>query len=76
MFLAMRLLGATVLDVAHALATPILCSALLAGALTVLLVATESLSPVISLLILSALASSCSAEPWPYSRDPSLRRCG
>jgi lipopolysaccharide exporter len=52
MYLAMRLLGATVLDVARALATPILCSALLAAALTVLLGATESLSPAISLLIL------------------------
>jgi O-antigen/teichoic acid export membrane protein len=52
MFLAMRLLGATVLDVARALATPILCSALLAAAMTLLLGPTESLSPVISLLIL------------------------
>lgn len=54
MYLAMRLLGATVVDVARALATPILCSAVLAAALTILLGATQSLSPVISLIILVA----------------------
>jgi O-antigen/teichoic acid export membrane protein len=52
MFLAVRLLGATVLDVGRALATPILCSVLLAVALTLLLGPTASLSPAISLLIL------------------------
>ncbi len=52
MFLAMRLVHATILDTARALARPILCSALLAVALTLLLGATESLSPVTSLLIL------------------------
>jgi hypothetical protein len=48
----MRLLGATLFDIARALARPILCSALLAAALTVLLGATDSFSPITSLLIL------------------------
>jgi O-antigen/teichoic acid export membrane protein len=52
MFLAMRLVHATILDTACALATPVLCSAVLAVALTLLLGLTESLSPVVSLLIL------------------------
>lgn len=52
MFLAMRLVGATVHDVARALAMLILCSVLLAAALAGVLAATESLSPVISLLVL------------------------
>jgi O-antigen/teichoic acid export membrane protein len=52
MFLAMRLVDVSIRDTAHALATPILCSAVLAVALTALLGATQSLSPVVSLLIL------------------------
>jgi O-antigen/teichoic acid export membrane protein len=52
MLLAMRVVGATVRDTARALARPILCSALLAVALTVLLRPAESLSPSIALLIL------------------------
>jgi O-antigen/teichoic acid export membrane protein len=52
MFLAMRLVRASIRDTASALARPILCSALLAVALTVLLGPTESLSPMIALLIL------------------------
>jgi hypothetical protein len=52
MYLAMRLVRAGILDTARALARPILCSALLAGALMVLLDATSSLSPLVSLLIL------------------------
>jgi O-antigen/teichoic acid export membrane protein len=52
MFLAMRLVHASIIDVARALATPVLCSALLAVALTLLLSATESLSATVSLLIL------------------------
>ena len=52
MLLAMRLVQASIVDTARALARPILCSALLAVALTLVLDATESLSPQISLLIL------------------------
>ena len=52
MYLAMRLVRAGILDTARVLARPILCSALLAGALMVLLDATSSLSPLVSLLIL------------------------
>jgi O-antigen/teichoic acid export membrane protein len=52
MFLAMRLTRVTILDTAHALATPILCSTLLALALTLMLGLTESLSPAVTLLIL------------------------
>jgi O-antigen/teichoic acid export membrane protein len=52
MFLAMRLVNLSISDTARALARPILCSALLAVTLTFLLAATESLSPIISLLIL------------------------
>jgi O-antigen/teichoic acid export membrane protein len=52
MFLAMRLVGASIRDTARALSRPILCSVLLAAALTVMLGATESLSPALSLLIL------------------------
>jgi O-antigen/teichoic acid export membrane protein len=55
MFVAMRLVRAGVRDTARALARPILCSAVLAAALTIVLGATESLSPVISLLILVAV---------------------
>ena len=51
-FLAMRLVHANIIEVARALATPVLCSALLAVALTLLLSVTESLSPTVSLLIL------------------------
>jgi O-antigen/teichoic acid export membrane protein len=51
-FIAMRLVHASILDMGRALATPILCSGLLAVALMLLLHATESLSPVLSLLIL------------------------
>jgi O-antigen/teichoic acid export membrane protein len=50
--IAMRLVRASILDLGRALATPILCSTLLAVVLTLLLHATESLSPVLSLLIL------------------------
>jgi O-antigen/teichoic acid export membrane protein len=52
MFLAMRMVHASILDTVRALARPILCSVLLAIALTLLLRATQSLTPVISLLIL------------------------
>jgi O-antigen/teichoic acid export membrane protein len=52
MFLAMRLVQASILETAQALATPILCSALLAFALTLLLGLTESLSPAVALLVL------------------------
>ena len=52
MYLAMRLVRAGILDTARVLARPMLCSALLAGALIVLLDATSSLSPLVSLLIL------------------------
>ena len=52
MFLAMRLVGASTRDVVHVLARPILCSALLAIALILLLGPSESLSPLMSLLML------------------------
>jgi lipopolysaccharide exporter len=52
MFLALRMVHASILDTVRALARPILCSVLLAIALTLLLTATESFTPVISLLIL------------------------
>jgi O-antigen/teichoic acid export membrane protein len=52
MFLAGRLLRVGVLDFGRALATPILCSALLGAALMLMLGPTESLSPLISLLVL------------------------
>jgi O-antigen/teichoic acid export membrane protein len=52
MFLAMRLVDVSIRDTAHALATPILCSALLGVALTILLWATQSFSPIISLMTL------------------------
>jgi hypothetical protein len=52
MFLAMRLVGSAVRDTAGAPSKPILCLALLAVALTIALGATESLAPVVSLLIL------------------------
>ena len=53
MLLAMHFVGASIAETARALATPVLCSALLAVVLTVLLPSAESLSPAISLLILS-----------------------
>ena len=52
MLLAMRMVGASVRDTAGPLARPILRSALPAVALTIALGATESLAPVVSLLIL------------------------
>jgi lipopolysaccharide exporter len=52
MLLAMRVVHASILDMARALARPFICSALLAVALTLLLIATDSFSPGITLLIL------------------------
>jgi O-antigen/teichoic acid export membrane protein len=52
MFLAMRTVHVSILDLIRALGRPILCSVLLAVALILVLQATESLTPVISLLIL------------------------
>jgi len=57
MFLAMRTVRISTVDMVRALARPILCSVLLAVALTLLLRATESLTPVISLVILVGAGS-------------------
>jgi hypothetical protein len=51
-FLAMRLVRAGIGEAARVLVRPVLCSTLLAGALMVLVGPAESLSPIVTLLVL------------------------